>query len=127
MTMLAALGLFVGTTVAIENHSGQRVELTERQIPSHYLAAARSSIAAGGSDRIASTTGKIMMPHAQAAVEVVSLRYVDPQGDGCLFTTRIVQHTGGWSKLKPLAVAINGGKCKAHTGRTIGDFVYVIR
>jgi hypothetical protein len=127
MTMFIVLGLFVSTTVAVENHSRQPVELTERQIPAHYAATPRSSIAAGGSDRIASTDGKIIMPNAEVAREAVSLRYLDARGNGCLFSTRIVQYTPAWSKLKPQAVPINGGKCKARTGRTIGDFVYVIR
>ena len=131
MTMTMVLGLLLNagavTTVAIENRSDQRVELASRQVPDHYMDSPRASLPAGAVDWIGSASGKIILPHDEADASVVTLRYMDRQGNGCAFTTTAVRHTNSWSKLKPSATPIGRGKCEASMGRTIGDFVYVIR
>ena len=131
MIVSIALGLLMSTgpamSIAVENESGRAVKLAGMEVPTHYSDAPRTVLGPGSGDRIVTARGRIILPHDQAGADLVTLRYHDGEGNGCIFTTKVVRHTSAWSKLKPAATPIGSGQCDARTGRTIGDFVYVVR
>ena len=129
MLMMAALALFGGeaTTIQVENNSGRPMRLSAAQLPAHYAPLSRTPLMPQATDRVASVTGKLLVPHDRSAEEAVRLHYLDAEGRGCIFTVAPTPHSASWRKLKPRAQAVGGAVCEARTGRTIGDFVYVIR
>jgi hypothetical protein len=127
--MIVAVALLAGeaTTILIENRSARSVQLSEARLPAHYAPLSRAPLVPQATDRVASTEGKLFVPHDQSGEEAVSLRYVDSEGRGCIFVVDPTPHSASWRKLKPRAHALRDAVCEAWTGRTIGDFVYVIR
>jgi hypothetical protein len=127
--VLAALAMMAGgsTTVLVENSSNQTVTLRASQMPDHYEPLSQTTLIPQASDRSVSFTGKLLIAHDRSDAEVLQLHYVDARGEGCIFTVAPVDHSTTWKMLKPRAEAIGDAVCKARTGLTSGDFVYVIR
>lgn len=127
--MLAALTFLTAeaTTILVENHSPRAVQLSDAQMPAHYAPLSRKPLMPQTTDRAASIRGKLFVPHDRGSEEAVTLQYLDAQGQGCIFMVAPTPHSASWQKLKPRAQSVGAAVCEARTGRTVGDFVYVIR
>lgn len=113
-------------TVVIENRTERPVHLRENRMPGHFVNAPTARIAPGSAEWLGSPLGKIMVPVSEADQHRLELSYVDEQGNGCRFVAAIETHSNAWVRLRPAASAIGTARCEARTGRTVGDFVYVI-
>jgi hypothetical protein len=127
--MIAALALLGGEamTILVENSSTRPISLKAAKLPDHYAPLSRAPLMPQTTDRVASREGKLFVPHDRSEQEAVHLHYTDAKGRGCIFLVAPTPHSASWQKLKPRAQAVGGATCEARTGRTIGDFVYVIR
>ncbi|UUL84055.1 hypothetical protein [Sphingomonas qomolangmaensis] len=129
--ILSALALFVGDghgpTIVIENSSARALTLIAAEIPSHYAPLPQTPLLPTASIRTASRRGKIFVPHDHSKTEAVRIHYADDIGNGCVFHVATADHSASWKKLKPRAERRGNAVCEARTGRTITDFVYVVR
>ena len=127
--ILAMLALVSGDvmTIVVENDSPRVMTLKGADMPEHYDALPKAPLAPTASIRLASGKGKILVSHELSGAEAVRFHYADDTGNGCVFHVAATDHSASWKKLKPRAEPIGDGVCEARTGRTIGDFVYVVR
>ena len=128
VTMFAVAALVTtSTTISVENNSLRQVSLRESKIPGHYGPDPLKGIGPRGFDRLASRTGKILVPPGQGSAEAVRLVYADAAGNGCIFHLAPTGHSASWTKLQPAAEPMGDAHCEARTGRTTGDYIYVVR
>lgn len=127
--ILTAFALLAGNgpTIVVENSSPHAMTLKATEMPSHYEPLPSTALLPTASVRSASRRGKILVPHAQGKAEAVRLHYADSAGNGCIFHVAATDHSASWKKLKPRAERVGTAVCEARTGRTIADFVYVVR
>lgn len=127
VTMMALLAA-ESNTILVENASGAQMTLIEASLPQHYepLVPA-TTVAPAETVRSMSRTAKILVPHSASAEEAVRLHFTDARGNGCVFEVAPTPHSPTWQKMRPRARALGTATCEARTGRTIGDFVYVVR
>src|SRR6188768_2728321 len=118
VTMLAmAAFVTTSTTISVENNSHRKVILREAKIPGHYSPDPLKDIGPRGFDRLASRTGKILVPPARGSAEAVRLVYADAAGNGCIFHLAPADHSVSWAKLRPAAEPMGDAHCEARTGR----------
>ena len=128
VTMLAmAAFVTTSTTISVENNSHRKVILREAKIPGHYDPDPHKDIGPRGFDRLASRSGKILVPPGQGSAEAVRLVYADTVGNGCIFHLAPIEHSASWTELRPAAEPMGDAQCEARTGRTRGDYIYVVR
>lgn len=129
--ILIALTLLIGygpgPTIVIENSSPRPLTLVTAQLPSHYAPLPAAPLLPTASIRTISRSGKIFVPHDHSKTEAVRIHYADDSGNGCVFHVAPTDHSASWKKLKPRAERLGAALCEARTGRTIADFVYVVR
>jgi hypothetical protein len=127
--VLTMLALLAGdaTTISVENSSPRAFVLKTAEIPSHYEPLSIAALKPMASVRSVSRRGKIFVPHADSVAETVRLHFADERGNGCIFHVAATDHSASWKKMKPRAERLGDAVCEARTGRTIGDFVYVVR